>query len=161
MKQALIGAVIILMVGGVGFWVLHHEWTKDRGQQVGFALGKSQGGQVDLHVIVSRDMTLVEGPALAPSGAIMWLDWVKDHFDLRDDAGQPVPMLRAGTSTLINEREAFNPEFYVTAKLRAGTAYTLDYIPHVGQPKRNRHTFTAPAEGQAFQRIYFKTVHPE
>lgn len=159
MKQAMIGAAVILMLAGLGYWLLQREWTKDRGHQIGYALGNPNNGDVELHVVVSRQMTLIQGPRPTPGGGSQsWVDWVKEHFDLRDAAGQQIPMSRCGTSTVINEREAFNPEFYVWAHVRAGTTYTLDYIPTFGGSKRYRHTFTVPPEGQKFERIYFETV---
>lgn len=158
MKQALIGAAVILAVGFGTYAWLRHEWTKDRGHQVGWAIGKMNKDRGELHVIVTREMTIIEGPRGMLGGAPQWQDWVKDHFELKDAAGQRVQMNRAGTSTVINEREAFNPEFYVNAGVRIGTTYTIDYIPVVGQPKRYRHTFTVAPEGKEFERIYFPTV---
>jgi hypothetical protein len=158
MKQAVVATGIILVLAALGYWGLHREWTKDRGHQIGYALGNPVNGDVELHVVVSRQMTLTQGPRAVGGGVGSWVDWVKEHFELRDAAGQQIPMNRSGTSTVINEREAFNPEFYVWAHVRGGTTYTLDYIPVFGQPKRYRHTFTAAPEGQKFERIYFETV---
>lgn len=158
MKQLMIALVVFLVLAAAGYWLLEREWSKDRGPQIGYALGNPTAGDVELHVVVSREMSMIEKPRLTQSGAQQWLDWVKEHFDLRDAAGQQIPLARSGTSIVINEHEAFNPEFYVWARVHAGTTYTLDFIPVAGQPKRYRRTFTAAAEGQKFERDYFETV---
>ena len=98
MKQLVIGVVIILMLAGLGFWLLNREWTKDRGPQIGFALGNPIDGELELHVVVSRQMTMIQEPRVSTSGAQQWLDWVKDHFDVRDAAGQRLALNRSSTS---------------------------------------------------------------
>ncbi|HQL55087.1 MAG: hypothetical protein KA383_17630 [Phycisphaerae bacterium] len=162
MKQMFVGgAVLVLLVGGLVAYGVRHlraQFSGAEGFPVGFALGNAGSNSIELHVAVTHDMVKADPPTITPNGVLLWNEWVPQHFELRDAAGQSVRLNRAGTSVVINERKAFNPEFYLVARLTPGTTYSLDYIPYVGENKRHRHTFTATAAEQPFQRLIFETI---
>jgi hypothetical protein len=158
-KQMLVTAAVILVACTVGYYWLHHYWSQDQGHLIGVALGNPRDGKVELHVVVSRGMVRAQAPPVAGrGGAILWDQWTRDHFDLRDSAGKAVEMTRMGHSTLISDQKACNPEFFLQAWLRAGERYTLDYVPVSTDPQRYRHPFTVPPEGRPFERAHFALV---
>ncbi len=159
MKQAIVGALVIVAVGLAGFLFLEHEWTKDRGPAVGYVLEKSaKTGRVRLEVVITRQMVMADVIPMAENGTALWDRWMREHFELRDESGQTAAFQRAGTSQLIDERKAFNPEFYIWTRMDSNRTYTLDYIPVTTAAKRYRYTFAAPLESQAFDRVYFPKV---
>ncbi len=159
MRQMLIIGGVILVLCGIGFVWLDHEWHKDHGVVIGMAAGNPQEGELELHIVVSMGMVTADiVPAGGRGGALLWDQWISDHFSLRDAAGKNVTFAREGHSTLISDQKAFNPEFFLRARVKAGQTYTLDYTPVAGEPRRCRNTFTVPPEGLPFQRAQFDPV---
>jgi hypothetical protein len=160
MKRLVIWSVVIFVACGAGAWWLNSIWSKERGFLLGFAYGQTEFDGFELHVIVAMPMVNIEGPRLDErTAAVLWDEWVEQHFDLRDDADNSLKLVRAGSfSSLIPDEKAGNPEFFLKAEVTPGVTYTLDYKPERAVPKRYRHTFTALTEGQPLQRLYFKTV---
>ncbi len=157
MKKLLVGMFLFAAAVGVGVIFLENEWHRDRGEQIGIAAGNPSSESLELNVVISRQMVTRDPPAhVAESGAVLWQEWVPAHFELTDQAGQRVSMQRAGTSSIINPRKAFNPEFYLTARVKPGGTYTLDYIPTVGATQRYRYIFTVPPEKMKYERVYFE-----
>ena len=158
MKKLVIWVIIGTLVCFAGLMWIDHERSKDPGYLIGFTLGNPQDGVVELHMVVSMGMTRTEERRLASGEAGSWDQWIRDHFELRDDSAQTVGLVLLAHSSLISERQAHNPEFFLKVKLQAGGTYTLDYIPRRAESKRYRHAFTVPAAGQPFKRVYFDLV---
>lgn len=156
MKQMVAVVVVVAVLAVVGYTLLMREAERDDGFLVGFAVGSMNGPTGELHVIISREMTNIGPPRRSPNGTVLWQEWAGDHFDLRGADGQSIRLVRAGTSSIIRDYQSFNPEFFLTAVVRVGDTYTLDYIPETGQPRRYRYTFTVPPDGLAFSRQYFQ-----
>lgn len=161
MKQLVIISAVILIVCGIAYAWMQHEWSKDQGHLIGIAAGNPQGDELELHIVVS--MAIVHADVLPTGGrggAILWNQWITDHFELRDSAGKDVTFVRDGHSTLISDQQAFNPEFFLRARVRGGQTYTFDYIPVKSEGRHYRRVFTIPAEGLPFQRAQFDPVRP-
>lgn len=159
MKQAMVAVVILIALVFAGYHFMEKEVTKDRGHQVGFAIGLPRGDLIELHVIVTRQMVTTEPPiAKGDAGVPDWIEWVNQHWCLRDANGTKLTMNRAGTSPIIADQKAFNPEFFVKADLQKGASYTLEYVPYRAGTSCYRHAFTASPDGQPFQRLYFETA---
>lgn len=155
MKKLVIWTIIGSAACFAGIMWINHQRTKDPGCLIGFALGNPQDGVVELHVVISTGMTQT-GDALPAAGSRG--QWIRGHFELRDDSARTVGLVLLAHSSLISERQARDPEFFLEAKLQAGRTYTLDYIPRRAESKRYRHTFAVPAAGQTFKRAYFDLV---
>jgi len=161
MKQLVILSVVILVACGIAYVWMQHEWSKDQGHLVGMAVGNPQDGELELHVVVSMAMVRADVvPTAGRAGAQQWGQWIREHFELRDSAGKDVTFAREGHSNLISDQKAFNPEFFLRARLRARETYTFDYIPVKSEGRHYRHTFTVPAEGLSFHRAQFDPVRP-
>ncbi len=142
MKAVIVGLVIVAAVGGA-FYYFFAAVNADPGFAIPLAIGAPVAGEVELNVAVSMLMPRREGPKLGNAG-LLWDEWVADHFDLRDESGNKIPLIRSNFSQLIPDRKAGGtPEFFLTTKLKPGQRYTFDYIPFVPAP-RYRYAFTAP-----------------
>jgi hypothetical protein len=61
---------------------------------------------------------------------------------------------RVNNSAVIQERDVRGTqEFFMTTKLKSGESYQLDYIPKTGEPKRYRHTFSAPSVAEKVHNV--------
>jgi hypothetical protein len=155
--RAVVGLVIV--VGCVaGGWYLLGRASEDPGFPMGIAFGNPHDGTIELHLVVELGMVRTEGLKAHPAGGLeTWDDWIADHFDLRDSAGTKLQLTKDGWSDVIGQDQAKNPEFFLKGKLKAGESYTLKYIPRRAGLVKHRHSFTAPATAQKFQRVFFPT----
>jgi hypothetical protein len=159
MKKLVVWTLVGTALCFVGLVWLNRARSKDPGYLIGFALGNPSGDSVELHVVVSAGMTGGDNSGAGGAGDTAAVEqWINHHFVLRDSSGQAMPLRQIAASSLISERQAHDPAFYLVAKLRPGTTGTLDYIPSVTASKRYRHTFPVPPDSTPFQRVYFKPV---
>ncbi len=152
MKTVVVILVVLLGLAGGGYWLAEYAFTPNAGRLIGYAIGNNE-----LHVCITGEMTNLDPPRLS-NMIPQWPEWVHDHFELRDSAGQRIELSRAGTSAVISAADAKLPAFFITASLKAGTQYTLDYLPVRTEKQRYRLTVTAAPDGHQFERTYFPPV---
>jgi hypothetical protein len=153
--RALITVLVIVGACGAAFYFMLAKVNEDPGFAIPVAFGAPVGSEVEMNVAVSMLMPRREGPKLVRAD-LLWDEWVADHFDLRDTAGNKVAFVRSNFTQLMTEREAGGtPEFYLITKLRPGQAYTFDYTPVMPAP-RYRYAFTAPTAAKRAEWLTFK-----
>jgi len=157
------GIIILLVLMGVlvtgGYTFLQHQMMRDQGRLIPVAFGVVGNDTIEMHVAISDMMTLRDPPKVATRGRILWKEWIEAHFVLRDDSGNRMAMRRLGTSALMMDNNAAGSQkFCLTATLKQGANYTLDYIPKSGGSSRYRHTFTAPSEPKDVWRLRFEPL---
>ncbi len=159
------GLIVLVLIGVavvVGFIWSASRMSADPGRTIALVFGVPDEETIEIHAAVAPGMVAAEGPRMDRNGNVLWDEWIAEHFDLRDEAGDKVPMHRRNFSDLIPANKVVGtPEFYVAAKLRIGGRYTFDYIPLVRVGKRYRHTFTAPEDDTSVKRPNFGPVSEE
>lgn len=162
MKSLVILALIVIALFAAVSWWLMHETMSDQGTWVAFAFGNESADEIEVHIPVDMGMTMRERPKFTDKGDLHWEEWVAEHWQIMDEAGEPLPIQRMGHSLIISDEKArSNPEFYIKAKLKTGKQYTIEYKPKRAEKLRYRHTLTAPAEAQKVTRLQFPPYEEE
>lgn len=120
---------------------------------IGFAVGKAENGESPIEVVVSMGMPRREAPVLK-YGILQWEDWIRTHFDLRDESGKQVPLRKANFAKLISDAQAMNPEFFLAGSLKPGK-YRFNYIPVLGEGRKYVYEFKVDPAGLPFARYDF------
>ncbi len=156
------GLVVLGLIGvvgiGVTFWLMK-ECTSDQGISITLACGNPNDGTVAMHAAMDMGIMRREGLRQAPdvSEDVLWREWLDEHFQLRDAAGESVHIERVGQSLLINVNKMPGaPDFFLTARLRSGETYSFDYKPWRAKATKYRHTFVAPADKTEMKRWNFE-----
>ncbi len=164
MRGVIILAAVIVVVGAVLHTVYLDVLYRDEGPDVLVAFGVPAKETIQMHVGIRSGMLRQDPPRMARKGKKLLREWIGEHFVLRDKSGERVQMGRLGTSAMINESRASSAvEFSLTADLKKGEEYTLDYIRVLStvKPKRYRYAFTAPSEAEAVWHKRFPPVEEE
>jgi hypothetical protein len=148
-----VGIVVIALITTFNM----HEMTKDQGHWFLLAHGKPTGeGEMKLHVPVGMVVTMLDGPKQLPSGRMQdWNEWIADHLKLVDGKGADIKLRRITHTTLIDDREAGNPEFFLEATVMASQPYVFDYIPVATGADVYRLEYTAPNAAEPPERMQF------
>jgi len=157
--RIIIVLALMVVLAIAGYFIVQKAGATDPGRMVNYALGDPIDGKRQLDVEVSKAMTALDPPPEDFGGN--WSGWIGDHWELRDSSGQLVRLRSAGTSSNVGAHRGDEPDFFLTTTVRANETYTLDYIPVAAEGKRYRHTFTVPAEGPYFKRLFFTPVDGE
>ncbi|MFH1745859.1 MAG: hypothetical protein ABIG44_02330 [Planctomycetota bacterium] len=160
MQKVIIWIVVLAFVCCLGAWALKSFKSEETSFVIGFAIGNLFEDQLEMHIIVSPDITGVEGQRRIPlasggNSVQTWDEWIAEHFNIIDSAGQKVTFRKVGFSNLITEQQAHSPEFFISGKVRARETYTVEYIPFAREILCYRQTVTVTAEGQPFKRHDF------
>ena len=162
MKGIFIAAGVLVVLVVAGHTYMQHQMFKDKGRLVAVAFGAPGKDTIQMHVGISDLMTMRDPPKTTPKGAVLWRDWIKEHWELRKAAGEKVVLQRLGTSALMqNAAAAGSPKFCLTAELEKGVDYEFDFIPILDEGKLYRYEFTAPSEPKAPWRMTFAPVDNE
>jgi hypothetical protein len=125
---------------------------------IAIAFGTPPTGLYEMHVGVDIGMVRMEGPKLGKKGGQLWDEWVTDHFKLVDAGGQTVKLSRANNSRLMpSNKIAGTFEFFLTAPVREGSAYTLTYQPRLDEKLKYRQKFTPKGKTDPL-RTWFEPV---
>ena len=160
MKGAKVLAIVGLAVG-CGLYLYTQVWVaEDPGHLIAYACGNPKEGQVQIQVAVPYRMTRLDPPRVDEKGEfITWEQWIAEHFEIRNAAGELVHMQQAHFANLIPEAKVGTPDFYAVGSLAAGSPYTFDYLPlGIAQSKRYRHAFSVTDTGKPFERAHFGYV---
>lgn len=149
---ALLGVAII-----AGYFVLTGEMAEEQGPLVGVAFGLPENDTIEVHLVVSGSMVRVDPPRMDLRGNILWDEWVEQHFQLRDEAGQPIKLIKQNASAVIPDHKAGGtPEFYLFARIKQSTKHNLSYRQVLSEGKAYQFDFTAPQEATDIRRVAFK-----
>lgn len=144
--RGLVGLAIVGLVAIGGMYYLMNEASKDPGIPVAFAVGNHDGEKMQAHLCVQPGMTMTEGPRRDLRGTVYWDEWAEEHFKVVDEKGERAPITFRAGSNLISEQKAGGvPEGFLSANIRTGGDYTIDYKPRKGESKTYRHKFKAEA----------------
>ncbi len=161
MKGVVIAAVLIGFVLFLGSMFLSGQVTRDPGHMLAIAFGVPTGDAMQFHLAVGPRLPLMDPPELSDKPPD-WTKWAADHFQLRDDAGNQLPLKKMGTSGLmLDDKASGSPEFVLWADVKKGRTYSCDYVPIVREGKRYRYTFTVPSEPAKTGRCQFDIVIDE
>ena len=156
------GLIVLGLIGVVGvgliFWMMQKS-TGDQGISIAVACGNPGDGTVEINAAMDMGIMRREGlrQAVDVPLAVLWPEWVEEHFQLCDAAGKSVRLERVGQSLLINvNRMPGAPDFFLTARLRSGETYSFDYKPWRAKTTKYRHTFVAPADKTEMKRWNFE-----
>jgi len=154
MKSMVVLAVLafLVLIGLLGW--LQYESNRDHGHLVAFACGNPREGTLELQIVVSMRMVRLDPRRFKENGKLQtWREWVEEHFELRDAAGEVVPLKRAHFANLITQSKVGTPDSYLLANLQPNADYSLDYRP-IGpiEGRSYRVTFNTEAEGLPFAR---------
>jgi hypothetical protein len=158
MRKSLIS---ILIVGTAVFLLTGCEGETANKLPVAIAFGTPPSGLYEMHIGVDFGMTRTEGPRLSRVGSLMWDEWIEDHFELLDSAGQRVRLSRANNSRLMPASKLPGTfEFYLSAPIQQEAAYQLTYTPRREELRKYRHKFIAPVGQKDPLREWFTAVEP-
>jgi len=157
--KAIVWLMILGALGGSAFYGVK-MMNEDRGIPVGIAFGRADGTTIELHIVVPLSMPMIDSPPLNASFKPDWPQWIIDHYDVRDAAGNPVTFRRSINSTVIKEHEVrFLPDSYLSGQLTQGTTYTIELIPMLNEPEKYKYEFTAPSANETYSRKNFETAY--
>jgi hypothetical protein len=145
---------IIAMLGGT-YWVLSLAVSQEPELLVPVGFGEPRGDHVEFNFAVSMMMPRRDPPKLH-NGVVLWNEWVADHFTVQSDDGERLTLRRSDFSKAIPSQVAGTPEFFLIGTLESGVAYTLEYVPLLGEPERYRYEFVAPTEPRPAARVVFE-----
>ncbi|MCH8250882.1 MAG: hypothetical protein IID36_00365 [Planctomycetes bacterium] len=161
MKGLITLAVIGLLIA-MGAIYATGEWAfQDSGHLIAFACGNPSGDTVELQVAIPYRMTRLDPPRLDPQTGrfVRWSQWIEEHFELNDAAGNRIPLRRSNFANLIPQRKVGTPDFYLSGSLPADSSFSFDYLPiGIAQSKRYRYEFSITEEGRPFERVAFELV---
>ena len=153
------GMGFIVLLGGLLYWFLVFPPGQDHGTQIQMAFGNVSGDTVELHAVVNVVMAHKGAGKQVSSKPMSWPEWIESHFVLQDQAGTRRELKRRNNTRLIRQDEIIGTqEFFLVAKLKVGTDYTLEYLPVLGEPARYHYSFTAPAAPQRVRSLIFEPV---
>lgn len=160
MKGLLVLLVLALAFAGVIFWYTQKQMEKMPDEYIAIAFGQPTDDQIKMDVAISIAMPRREYPRFDPiTGAVYWQEWVDEHFDLRDGAGNKVMFQRQSMSQLMSDQEVGgSPEFFLTGMIKKNANYTFVYIPVLALGEQFRYEFTAPAEDTNMERVRCRLV---
>jgi hypothetical protein len=162
MKGVIIAAVLIGIVVFFSSMMMTGEITKDQGYMLAIAYGVPVGDKIQFHLGVGPSLINIDPPEIGDKKSISWSEWSDQHFTLRDDAGNKIPLQRMGTSSLMmHDKAAGSPDFILWADLKKNADYSCDYIPVARTGKRYRHSFTCPSEPTKTGRYQFDPAPEE
>lgn len=157
--KAIVWVMILGALGGSVFYSVG-MMNQDRGYPVGLAFGRADGTTIELHIVVPLSMPMIDPPPLTAGFKPDWPQWIVDHYDVRDAAGNAVTFRRNINSTVIKEHEVrFPPDCYLIGQVTQGTTYTFELIPKLGEPEKYKYEFTAPSVKEAFSRKTFEPAY--
>lgn len=152
----------IAVVAFVGSMALSREAVRDQGRLLAVAFGVPKDDAMQMHLGVPALVPVVDPPEVNARRTPLWNQWIKGHFQLRDELGTGLRLRKKGTSRLmVGETAAGDPSFVVWAELRKGGQYTCDYVPIVGDGKRYRYSFIVPKQPGKVKRRRFHSVTDE
>jgi hypothetical protein len=155
--KAVLGLTVLVCVGLMVYWFTAVPKGGGPSLAIPIAWGNAKGDQVEMHAIVGvalahRSRRGEKGSALKTPN---WDEWVGTHCLLADAAGQRVKLERHNDSAIVGPQEiqetVSTEEFFLTARLKAGTSYTFDYTIEDPDPETYRCQFTAPAQAEKAQ----------
>ncbi len=158
--KGMIGFAVLALAAGFALMTWNaNEWSRDHGQWIGLAFDKpGANGVMKMHICVQQGLLMTDPPKVTENGAVLYNEWVDDHFTLTDGQGQDIDIRRIAHSPMISDRQAMNVEFFLEARLTPGGSYTVDYIPVTTGTQRYRYEFSAPTAAQEFARENFDPV---
>ena len=152
----------IAVVAFVGSMALSREVVRDQGRLLPIAFGVSRDGAMQMHLGVPALVPVADPPELNARRTPQWNQWIKEHFQLRDELGTGLRLRKKGTSGLmVGGTAAGDPPFVVWAELTKGGKYTCDYVPIVGDGRRYRYSFVVPREPGKVKRRRFRAMSDE
>lgn len=156
MKGLIVLVVIAILVAIIGFRFTSSSKTVES-KPIGVAAGKATNGVCKFDMVISMGMARGEGPRVK-GGVPDWNEWISEHFILTDNSGTRVEMKRANFSDLISDKDAMNPDSFLTAQIKPSVGYVLDYKPMRDDPRRYRFEFTVQPDGRPFSREFFVPI---
>lgn len=158
MKNLIVLFVIGLLIFSAVYYVTF-KTSEDPGQNFGLAFGNADGDAIEMHTVIFG-LTIRRDPPRVDlkTGTTYWDEWVQNHFQLTDAAGNPVPLKREMGSSVIQGKDikAGTPEFFLVAVLKKGAKYDFDFVPYRGSPDVYRYSFTCPSQDETIRRPLFK-----
>lgn len=153
---------IILVFGVIAFVanaLLSREAMRDHGRPLAVAWGAPTEQTLELQIGVGPFVVNNDPPDLREGETRRWENWIKAHYQLREENGPDVPFRKIGTSGLmVGEKVAGVPEFVLCADVKKGTKYVCDFVPIVKEAKRYRWSFTVPNDPPPVGRELFERV---
>jgi hypothetical protein len=159
MAKAITWIIFLGVLGGGAFYSVKMV-SEDPGHMVGMAFGNASETAVDIHIAVPISMPKVDPPPLNADFKPDWPQWIIDHYDVRDAAGNAVVFRRNINSTLITDNEIrFPPDCYLVGQMTPGTTYTFELTPKLSEPEKYKFEMVAPSEKVKFSRKTFKPAY--
>lgn len=158
--KGLAGIGLIVFLLGFGYWMVVLVGNEDPGVHLALAFGNptEDENEIEMHVVVGVVMAAVDRTRTDKT-IPTWPEWIADHFDLTDAAGNTLELARTNFSSVITADQVVGThEFFMKVKLKVGQPYTLDYTPVVAKGQTYRYTFTAPAAPETVKQIQFKPI---
>jgi len=158
------GFGVLLFLAGVGYYFAVVSGGGPPTIEVPMAFGEPKDGSMEMHGIIGVVLANKsrKNEPLAKDKPVGWNDWVKTHCILKSASGEQVPVTRTNGSNLIRSHETQamvgTEEFFLTAKVKPGQAYTFDYIIEVPEPVTFRCQFTTPQAAEKVKRFQFAPV---
>ncbi|MDX2200534.1 MAG: hypothetical protein SF069_16385 [Phycisphaerae bacterium] len=154
---AVVGSFALFAAGLYWFTSnLKEKHEEDRLLPIGY--GAVAGGELEVNISVTNFMVQEDPPPPREDHASTWIDWIPQHFSLKDSSGTIAQWNKQGNSQLIKGVDAGIAEFYITTRIKAGEKYTLEYIPNVAAKHRYRYEFRGWTNGPGFERAALKLV---
>lgn len=168
------GGIVLLL--GLGTWavMMNYMLGQPETKQFGVAFGNPQDGTIEVHMVVSQMQSktdertsrqLVDGNYASQSRE----DYIAEHFLIKHsdgspamgEGGYPIKWRVSNRSKFIDGDKFPLAEWYLSAKLRCGEAYLIDFMPLRDETTVFRHSFTAPDMEDQMYRIEFVETEPE
>jgi hypothetical protein len=144
MKGLIILTLVVILVGA-GIWVgVIRSTMSDQGTIFLVVMGNPNEKTVEFDVCVELGMAHMANPRLDERNEPKWDEWIDEHFEMKDPAGNKAPHIRVAHTMLVDENKVKHlPEFYVQYQIENGKDYTLDFIGGREGNVHYRYKFTA------------------
>jgi hypothetical protein len=126
------------------------------------AFGAPTGGEIEMNAIIGVVLAHKsrKDERLSPTQPKSWDQWIDTHCIIKSASGQQVKLRRTVNSTIIPfpdvQATVGTEEFFLSARLKAGTAYTFDYIIDCPDPVVFRCGLPAPVAAERVRMYTFE-----
>lgn len=156
-KLLFVGGLLAVLAGILSY-TLSSKSSRDDSEYIGASFGNPTPAGMQLDVVVSLMMTHKDPPP-PMQRPVNWDNWVAAHFVLTDATGKAQPLRRLNFSQLVPTQIAGTYDFFVSATLKPGAAYTLTVTPFVSNTTRKfAWKFTVPAQPTEPERVMFERL---
>lgn len=159
MKGIVALIIFMCLCALLGSMLLTKQVVRDPGRQLSVAFGIPAGEKIQVHLGVPPMVPEADPLDNNEVDPYSWEEWVDLHFRLRDATGNPVQLMRMGTSALmLDDKVAGAPVFVIWAEVKMGESYEFDFVPILAESKRYRYSFAAPPAKKKVGRPTFAFV---